>query len=196
MRRRLDVAMALVRGPEVLFLDEPTTGLDPQSRRALWELIGEQQERGTTVLLTTQYLAEADELAQRVAVVQAGTIAAIGTPSALKRRYGSTTVRLRVAGTDAEHAIREAAGSAEVVAAGDGRLVLTADGGDAALPALLGRLAALGSSFDELEVRSPTLEDAFVALTGAQLEADAGQADDGSLAAVRRGLGVAAGTGR
>ena len=196
MRRRLDVAMALVRGPEVLFLDEPTTGLDPQSRRALWELIGEQQEKGTTVLLTTQYLAEADELAQRVAVVQAGTIAAIGTPGALKRRYGSTTVRLRVAGTDAEHAIREAAGSAAVVAAGDGRLVLTADGGDAALPALLGRLAALGSSFDELEVRSPTLEDAFVALTGAQLEADAGQGDDGSLAAVRRGLGVVAGTGR
>ena len=195
MRRRLDVAMALVRGPEVLFLDEPTTGLDPQSRRALWQLIREQQERGTTVLLTTQYLAEADELAERVAVVQAGSIAAIGSPSELKHRYGATTVRLPTGGPDADAGVRAAAGPSPVADA-DGHLVITVDGGEAALPALLGRLAALGSSLQGIEVRSPTLEDAFVALTGTELEADGDQGDAGSLSAVRRGLGVVAGTGR
>ena len=195
MRRRLDVAMALVRQPEVLFLDEPTTGLDPQSRRALWELIRAQQQQGTTVMLTTQYLAEADELAQRVAVVQAGTIAAIGTPAALKDRYGATTVRVRAMTAEAEAGVRAAAGAATVTTAADGKLVLTMAGGDATLPALLGRLAALGSAFEGLEVRSPTLEDAFVALTGSELESSAGSSDDNSLSAVRRGLGVV-GAGR
>ena len=195
MRRRLDVAMALVRRPEVLFLDEPTTGLDPQSRRALWQLIREQQALGTTVLLTTQYLAEADELAERVAVIHAGTIAAIGSPSELKHRYGATTVRLPAGGADVETAVRAAAGESSVTAA-EGHLVITADGGDAGLPALLGRLATLGPSLEGIEVRSATLEDVFVALTGSELEADSDQGDAGSLSAVRRGMGVAAGVGR
>ena len=194
MRRRLDVAMALVRDPDVIFLDEPTTGLDPQSRRALWELIRTQQQQGTTVLLTTQYLAEADELAQRVAVVQDGTIAAIGTPAALKAEHGATTVRLRVGSPEAEAGVRAAAGDATVTR-DDGKLVLTMTGGDAALPALLGRLAALGSMLEGLEVRSPTLEDAFVALTGSELESGGGGSDSASLSAVRRGLGVV-GAGR
>lgn len=196
MRRRLDVAMALVRDPEVLFLDEPTTGLDPQSRRALWELIRRQQEQGTTVFLTTQYLAEADELAERVAIVHAGTVAAMGTPTALKERHGATTVRLRVAGADAVDRVKGAAGVDSVTTEGDGRLVLSVTGGDAAVPALLGRLATLGPAIERLEVRSATLEDVFVALTGSEIEAGAGSADNTSLTGVRRGIGVPSGSNR
>ncbi|MGQ0520777.1 MAG: ATP-binding cassette domain-containing protein [Actinomycetota bacterium] len=190
MRRRLDVAMAMVRGPEVLFLDEPTTGLDPQSRRALWDLIRAQRAEGTTVFLTTQYLAEADELAERVAVVHAGRIAAIGSPAGLKATHGATTVRLGVAGADAEAAVRAVAGAESVTAGTDGRLVLSVTGGDAALLSLVGRLAALGPVIERLEVLSPTLEDVFVALTGTELEAGAGGGDSGSLSNARRTLGV------
>ena len=197
MRRRLDVAMALVRDPAVLFLDEPTTGLDPQSRRALWHLIRRQQEKGTTVFLTTQYLAEADELAERVAVVHAGQVAAIGTPGELKEQHGVTTVRLRVSGDvgDPVAVVGRIAGTAPV-AQDDGRLVVTVAGGDAAVPALLGRLTALGPALERIEVRPPTLEDVFVALTGSELESSAGGSDNGSLTAVRRGIGVPAGGGR
>ena len=195
MRRRLDVAMALVRHPDVLFLDEPTTGLDPQSRRALWELIRRQQEGGTTVFLTTQYLAEADELAERVAIVHAGHIAALGSPAELKERHGATTVRLRVAGADAEAQVRAAAG-VEAVAADDGWLVLSVTGGDAGVPPLLGRLAALGPAIERLEVRSASLEDVFVTLTGSEIEAGAGSADNSALTAVRRGIGVPSGSNR
>jgi ABC-2 type transport system ATP-binding protein len=196
MRRRLDVAMALVRDPAVLFLDEPTTGLDPQSRRALWELIRAQQARGATVFLTTQYMAEADELAERVAVIHAGRIAAIGAPAELKELHGATTIRLRVAGAAAEAWVRDTAGAESVTIAGDGRLVVSVTGGDAAVPALVGRLTALGPALERLEVLSPTLEDVFVALTGSDLEAGSGGGDAGSLSAVRRGMGVPAGAGR
>ena len=196
MRRRLDVAMALIRDPEVLFLDEPTTGLDPQSRRALWELIRAQQQQGTTVFLTTQYLAEADELAERVAIVHGGRIAAIGAPAELKERYGATTVRLRVAGGEAEAAVRGVAGPEAVTTEADGRLALTVSGGDAAVPALVGRLMTLGPAIVRLEVLSPTLEDVFVTLTGSDLEVGAGPAEAGSLSAVRRNIGITAASGR
>ncbi|MGH9177677.1 MAG: ATP-binding cassette domain-containing protein [Acidimicrobiales bacterium] len=196
MRRRLDVAMALVRNPEVLFLDEPTTGLDPQSRRALWELIREQQQGGTTIFLTTQYLAEADELAERVAIVHGGRIAAIGAPTDLKERYGATIVGLRVAGADAEAAVRGVAGTGSVIKETDGRLVLGVTGGDAAVPALVGRLMTLGPAIVRLEVLSPTLEDVFVTLTGTELEVGAGSDEAGSLSAVRRNIGLTAGSGR
>ena len=195
MRRRLDVAMALVRDPEVLFLDEPTTGLDPQSRRALWDLIRRQRDQGTTVFLTTQYLAEADELAERVAVVHAGQVAAIGTPAALKESH-PTTVRLRVAGADAEAQVRAAAGHESVTEAADGRLVVSVTGGDAAVPGLVGRLAALGPAIERLEVLSPTLEDVFVALTGTELETGGDLGDSGALSNARRNLGVPSGSGR
>ena len=196
MRRRLDVAMALVRDPEILFLDEPTTGLDPQSRRALWDLIRRQRERGTTVFLTTQYLAEADELAERVAIVHGGQIAAMGSPAALKEQHGATTVRLRVAGADAEARVRQAIGPGSITTADDGRLVLSVPGGDAAVPALVGRLAALGPAIERLEVRSATLEDVFVTLTGSEIESGAGSADNGAVTAVRRGIGVPSGSNR
>jgi ABC-2 type transport system ATP-binding protein len=195
MRRRLDVAMAMVRRPEVLFLDEPTTGLDPQGRRAVWELVRALRDSGSTVFLTTQYLAEADELSDRVAVVHEGRIAAIGTPQELKDRLGTTTVRARVAPAD-DPALSQAVQPNVVVAAADGWMDITVAGGEAAVPDVLARLAGAGVSVDRIRVHPPTLEDVFVELTGTEIEASAGGSDLGKITAVRRGLGVPTGPGR
>ena len=197
MRRRLDVAMSLVRHPRVLFLDEPTTGLDPQSRRALWELIGALRGDGATVFLTTQYLAEADELSDRVAVVHDGSIAAIGPSQELKDRFGSTTLRLRLAGPSAAR-IAEAAGVApgDLTAGDDGWINVPIPGGEPAVPGVVARISAMGAAVERLTVVAPTLEDVFVSLTGNEIEAGAGGGDDGALSAVRRGMGVAAGGAR
>ncbi len=194
MRRRLDVAMAMVRRPEVLFLDEPTTGLDPQGRRAVWELVKELRDSGSTVFLTTQYLAEADELAGRVAVVHDGRIAAIGTSQELKDRMGTTTIRLRVAPEDRRR-IREAVHPDPVVDE-DGWSEVTVLGGEAAVPAVMARLIGAGVTVDRLAIRPPSLEDVFVQLTGTQIETSAGGSDVGKITAVRRGLGVPSGPGR
>ena len=170
MRRRLDVSMAMVRHPPVLFLDEPTTGLDPQGRRALWQHIADLRSEGTAVFLTTQYLAEADELADRVAIIHDGRIAAIGTPQELKDRVDVTTVRLEV-------------GAAS-------RATAAAVTGDrSGVPAMLARLAAAGVEIERLAIMPPTLEDVFVKLTGSEIEVSAGLGEGGSLSAVRRGLG-------
>jgi ABC-2 type transport system ATP-binding protein len=195
MRRRLDVAMAMVRRPQVLFLDEPTTGLDPQGRRAVWELVRALRDEGSTVFLTTQYLAEADELSGRVAVVHEGRIAAIGTPQDLKDRLGTTTVRVRVAPTDG-HAIIHAARPDTVVPEADGWMVITVAGGEAAVPGLMGRLAGAGVTVDRIRIHPPSLEDVFVELTGTEIEASAGGSDLGKITAVRRGLGVPTGPSR
>ena len=192
MRRRLDVAMAMVRRPQVLFLDEPTTGLDPQGRRAVWDLVRDLRDSGSTVFLTTQYLTEADELSGRVAVVHEGRIAAIGTPQELKDRLGTTTVRVHATPAD-EARLRAAAAPDPLTDAGDGWFEAVVQGGEAAVPAVVGRLTAAGVSLDRLDIRAPTLEDVFVGLTGSQIEASAGGADDGRISAVRRGLGVASG---
>jgi ABC-2 type transport system ATP-binding protein len=196
MRRRLDVAMAMVRRPEVLFLDEPTTGLDPQGRRAVWDLVRDLRDSGSTVFLTTQYLAEADELSGRVAVVHDGRIAAIGTSQELKDRLGSTTVRVRVAGAEGVARIREAVTPNPVAPAGDGWLEVTVKGGEAAVPAVVGRLTGSGAPVERLSIHPPSLEDVFVSLTGTQIETSAGGADNGKITAVRRGLGVPSGPGR
>jgi ABC-2 type transport system ATP-binding protein len=193
MRRRLDVAMAMVRRPQVLFLDEPTTGLDPQGRRAVWELVKDLRGGGSTVFLTTQYLAEADELASRVAVVHDGRIAAIGTSQELKDRMGTTTVRVRVAAEDRLR-VREAV-APDPVAEADEWSEITVLSGEAAVPAVVARLVAAGVKLDRLTIRPPTLEDVFVGLTGTQIEASAGGTDVGKITAVRRGLGVPAGPG-
>jgi ABC-2 type transport system ATP-binding protein len=176
----------------LLFLDEPTTGLDPQSRRALWDLIREMRGRGATVFLTTQYLAEADDLSDRVAVVHDGRIAAVGTPGELKDRFGTTAVRLKFSGDSAAEAVRQATGLEPVPAGENGWVVLEVPGGDAAVPALIGRLSASGPVIERLAVVPPTLEDVFVSLTGSELESGVG-GTDGSLSAVRRGMGVTAG---
>jgi ABC-2 type transport system ATP-binding protein len=197
MRRRLDVAMAMVRRPQVLFLDEPTTGLDPQGRRAVWDLVRALRDEGSTVFLTTQYLAEADELSGRVAVVHEGRIAAIGTPQELKDRMGVTTIRARV-GPDDGPALAAAvgAGAGAVAALPGGWWEVTVAGGEAAVPAVVRTLGAAGVAIERLRINPPSLEDVFVALTGTEIEASAGGSDLGRITAVRRGLGVPSGPPR
>ena len=195
MRRRLDVAMAMVRRPEVLFLDEPTTGLDPQGRRAVWDLVRDLRDTGSTVFLTTQYLPEADELSGRVAVVHDGRIAAIGSSQELKDRLGTTIVRIRVPLAD-EQLIRDAVAPDVVTPVVDGWLDVTVRGGEASVPAVVARLTGAGAQVDRLGIHPPSLEDVFVSLTGTQIETSAGGADDGRITAVRRGLGVPTGRGR
>ena len=165
MRRRLDLAMTLVGSPRVIFLDEPTTGLDPASRRAMWDGIRTLAAAGVTILLTTQYLDEADELADRVAVLDRGRIVAEGTPEELKRRVPGGHVRLQFADRPALHA----AASLLVGAATDEeRLVLRVPGrGDvASLRRLLAQLNDARIAVTELSIHSPDLDDVFFAVTG------------------------------
>ena len=194
MRRRLDVAMAMVRRPQVLFLDEPTTGLDPQGRRAVWDLVRGLRDEGSTVFLTTQYLAEADELSGRVAVVHEGRIAAIGTSQELKDRMGVTTIRIRVAPAQGQ-AVTDAVRPAAVTAGADGWLDVDVAGGEAAVPEVVRRLVSAGVAVERLRIQPPSLEDVFVSLTGTEIEASAGGTDVGKITAVRRGLGVPTGPG-
>ncbi|GAB7106863.1 daunorubicin resistance protein DrrA family ABC transporter ATP-binding protein [Streptomyces phaeofaciens JCM 4814] len=165
MKRRLDIAMTLVGSPRIIFLDEPTTGLDPRSRHSMWQIIRELVTDGVTVLLTTQYLEEADELADRVAVLHNGKIAAEGTPEELKRLIPGGHVRLRF--TDpAAH--RTAASALREVTRDDEALTLQipSDGSQRALRSLLDRLDTAGIEADELTVHTPDLDDVFFALTG------------------------------
>lgn len=167
MRRRLDLAAALVHRPPVLFLDEPTTGLDPHSRRELWGMIRELVSEGTTVLLTTQYLEEADLLAQRVAVLAHGRVLALDTPAVLKGRLGDTVIEL---GWDDEAAaVRAAARIAD--AQRDGTMVrISTSHGPRALIDLLPALEGDGLAPTTLAVREPSLDDVFLALTGRPAE--------------------------
>ncbi len=168
MRRRLDVAAALVPEPPVLFLDEPTTGLDPQSRNGLWETVRQLVADGTTVLLTTQYLEEADRLAERVVVIDHGRIIADDTPSALKTRMGDTVIELDM-GTDgrARQAAELLRGRLSVPAdVEDGRLRLTSREGSRPLLGILRLLDTHGLVPDAVAVREPSLDDVFLELTG------------------------------
>ncbi len=176
MRRRLDIAMTLVGGPRILFLDEPTTGLDPRSRHRTWQIVRELVADGVTVFLTTQYLAEADQLADRIAVLSEGGIAAEGSAEELKRLVRGGHVRLRFldprAYRAAATALPEAARDDEGAA-----LQLPYDGGQRALRRLLGRLDAAGVEADGLTVHTPDLDDVFFALTaGTAAPARAGEA--------------------
>jgi ABC-2 type transport system ATP-binding protein len=172
MRRRIDLAAALVNQPPVLFLDEPTTGLDPYSRNEVWAMIGELVADGTTVVLTTQYLEEADRLASRVAVVDEGRVIANDTPAALKARLGSTVIELGF--TDAAAAERArallvgtAAGAPEL----EGTIVRLSSGDGARLLVdALRTLDAEGLVPATLTVREPSLDDVFLALTGHHAE--------------------------
>jgi ABC-2 type transport system ATP-binding protein len=165
MRRKLDLAMTLVGEPSILFLDEPTTGLDPRSRRAVWQLIRDLSRDGITVLLTTQYLEEADHLAHRIAVLDKGGIVAVGTPAELKRLVPGGHVRLQLADSDQLDA---AAGSFPKATRDDVDLVLQvpSDGGAGSLRSLLDELDRIGIEPDELSVHLPDLDDVFLALTG------------------------------
>jgi daunorubicin resistance ABC transporter ATP-binding subunit len=170
MRRRLDLAAGLIGWPPVVLLDEPTTGLDPRSRQELWRIVDELHREGTTVLLTTQYLEEADRLAQRIAVVDHGRIAAQGTPAQLKATIGGNVLSVRVADP------ADAPGAAAVLAdmgtddeprvdAADGEIrVAVAD--PAASAEAVRRLDARGLPIAAVELQRPSLDDVFLALTG------------------------------
>ncbi|MER7829203.1 MULTISPECIES: ATP-binding cassette domain-containing protein [unclassified Streptomyces] len=183
MRRRLDLAAALVVSPPVMFMDEPTTGLDPRNRQALWEVIQELVAGGTTLLLTTQYLEEADHLAHEICVVDHGRVIARGTADQLKARTGGERVEVVV------HTHGEIATSREVLA-GFGRggtvtveehtrkLTVPVTGGAKLLAEVIRELDARGVEIDDIGLRRPTLDDVFISLTGHAAE----QRDDADAA--------------
>jgi ABC-2 type transport system ATP-binding protein len=180
MRRRLDVAAALVARPPILFLDEPTTGLDIQSRKELWAVIRELVADGSTVLLTTQYLEEADQLADRIAVIDHGRVVANDTATALKARLGSTVIEIGMPNEDAGErvqallAARNGGGHPER----EGSTVwLASRDGAGALVDVLRSLDAQGLAPATLAVREPSLDDVFLALTGKHAVCDEGDAE-------------------
>jgi ABC-2 type transport system ATP-binding protein len=170
MRRRLDIAMSLIARPSVLFLDEPTTGLDPRSRLAMWELIEEVADDGTTVLLTTQYLDEADRLAEKIVVIDAGRIIAQGTSDELKDLIGGDLLSVSIASAD-NRALAVSAlepltvGIIEIDDAGT-RLQASIRSGDRTVPRAIRALDDAGVDVLDVEVRRPTLDDVFLGLTG------------------------------
>ena len=176
MRRRLDVAAALVQRPPVVFLDEPTTGLDLPSRNELWEMIRELIAEGTTVLLTTQYLEEADRLAERIAVVDGGRVIANDTPAALKSQLGTTVIELGM-GEPARAAYAEQLLSRMLTARPEqegATIRLTSGNGSRELIDVLRALDDQGLAPATLAVREPSLDDVFLALTGHRAEDDTG----------------------
>jgi len=164
MTRRLDIAMTLMGGPRLIFLDEPTTGLDPRSRHTMWQVIRELAAEGVTILLTTQYLEEADQLADRIAVLDRGRIVAEGTPEQLKRRIPGAHILLRFA--DAA-ALDTAARALSEGSRDDNQLVLRIpnEGGIRSLRDVLARLGD-GVAVEDLSIHTPDLDDVFFALTG------------------------------
>jgi daunorubicin resistance ABC transporter ATP-binding subunit len=169
MRRRLDLAASLVGRPRVLFLDEPTAGLDPASRRDLWELIGDLVDTGTTVLLTTQYLEEADQLADRIAVIDHGRLVSEGTADQLKDRVGGAVLEVTVPEPHRARTLEALRGAGGQDPTGDrdrGRVVLPAPDGTRTLTEALRRLDAASVTPEDLALHKPTLDDVFLALTG------------------------------
>ncbi|WP_104102435.1 ATP-binding cassette domain-containing protein [Arthrobacter sp. 08Y14] len=174
MRRRLDLAGALVNSPRVLFLDEPTTGLDPRSRLALWQVIKDLVAAGTTLLLTTQYLEEADQLADAVAVIDRGVVIAEGTSDQLKSRIGGHSVAVALIDGNDAGAAREILarhGSAAPHTADDGRtLEVAVQNGPASLQLVLADLQTQDIGLHDAGIRRPTLDDVFLQLTGRPAE--------------------------
>ena len=165
MRRKLDLAMTLVTRPDIIFLDEPTSGLDPRSRRTMWEIVRDLTADGVTIFLTTQYLEEADQLADRIAVLDQGRIVAEGTPGDLKRRVPGSHIRLRFTNVvELDGAARILAGSTR----DDEALTLRVpgNGGTKSLRELLDRLDEHSIETEEISVHTPDLDDVFFALTG------------------------------
>jgi ABC-2 type transport system ATP-binding protein len=166
MRRRLDLAISLLSSPELVFLDEPTTGLDPRSRQAMWKLIKELVSNGMTVFLTTQYLDEADYLADRIAVIDSGQIVAEGTADQLKQKVGRTRLRLTFDSDKSASAAREIAGDDALVSEDPSTIDVITDGSPKAMRKLLNTLAEHHLEPVGFTVHTPTLDDVFMELTG------------------------------
>ena len=173
MKRRLDLAAALVHNPRVLFLDEPTTGLDPVSRARVWEEVRRLNDGGMTVFLTTQYLDEADALADRVGIINRGRLVAIGSPAELKRAIGSDVIAVEVEG-DAERAAPAVQGvpGVERVTCHGGELAIQVSDGAGAISPVAVALAGSGVPVRNLTLRTPTLDDVFFEHTGARIRAE------------------------
>jgi len=177
MRRRLDLAASLMTRPPVLFLDEPTTGLDPRSRLSLWEVIETLVAEGTTVLLTTQYLDEADRLADAVAVIDHGRLIAEGTTDELKDRVGGERLEVRLdADADVQAAVRALAPMSDEAPSAEGTLVqVPVRVRNGAIVEAVHRLSEADVGVDDLALRRPTLDDVFLALTGHAAEDGSGE---------------------
>jgi ABC-2 type transport system ATP-binding protein len=170
MRRRLDMASALVHQPQILFLDEPTTGLDPVSRKAIWEEVEKLNRDGTTVFLTTQYLEEADNLADRVGIIDNGRIVAEGSPGALKAEIGRPHLEIKVAEAGAEQANEILRRFGKCLPSRDGVALVELETGAAGVAPVVRALDEAGLAVESLDLVEPTLDDVFVAKTGYHLE--------------------------
>jgi ABC-2 type transport system ATP-binding protein len=169
-KRRLDIGLGLVHNPQLLFLDEPTTGLDPQSRARVWDEVRRMHDRGTTVFLTTHYLDEADALCDRIAIIDYGKIVAEGTPEELKRAVAGDVVTLAVAG-DQQHALDLLKDQKFVREAklDEGSVLLYVDRGEVAMPAILRLLDGSGLTLVRIDLHRPSLDDVFLRQTGRSL---------------------------
>ena len=170
MKRRLDLASSLVHEPRVLFLDEPTTGLDPVSRKAIWEEVEALNREGTTVFLTTQYLEEADQLADRVGIIAQGRLVAEDTPATLKAQVGRPRMEIVLASGEAPDCLDVLARFGDPLPPRDGKLMLEVAEGAAAIAPVVRALDEAGIVVESLDVVEPTLDDVFVAKTGQHLE--------------------------
>ncbi|MET9416596.1 ATP-binding cassette domain-containing protein [Streptomyces klenkii] len=184
MRRRLDLAAALVVSPPVMFMDEPTTGLDPRNRQALWEVIQELVAGGTTLLLTTQYLEEADHLAHDICVVDHGRVIARGTSDQLKARTGGERVEVVVRDpghiAPADAVLRGFGKGTSTVEKHTRRVTMPVSGGAKLLAEVIRELDGRGIEIDDIALRRPTLDDVFISLTGHAAETDTDETDETS----------------
>lgn len=169
MKRRLDLGLSLVHKPEVLFLDEPTTGLDPGSRRVLWDEIKKLRDEGVTIILTTQYLEEADELANRISIIDEGRVVAEGTPDELKSSIGGDVITLTFRSDDDAIKAQTIIENSDIE---DNQIRVTVENGAEKIPNLLNQLVSKDINVQSVSANKPSLDDVFLKVTGYRLEGE------------------------